>query len=548
MCHPRTRHSRADGVVFMPSTIVSSYQTIITFIRNNPLRIGIAFFVLAIILRLCFTWISLTHLPVTSDEASSVLLAKMIARGALPLLFLGQPYQFPIESYLMSPLVELVPRTPLGARYQQLVFGFIGFLGFLAIARSEFPRGSRWPTLLLLFFPSAYFLVYLSAYAPPQYSVSLTLAWVSIYCAVRANKSNRRLLLIAIAGLCCGLAVSNHLLTITISVGVFLLILFPGSRRLSLQGIAVFIVCCILGALPYILAHLLIPGAYKNLPSSVTFIDGLSRLVNPALTQTLPGAMGVNPILFPDLQGHVKWPASLRTLFALFYLILFVSLTAQRLWRFLIQLSKRQWPRLEIVDLALVGSLLSLWVFASHNTAASSYRYVLPAVWCFPFLIGHAYRSWPGRFCSSIGCIAIVLALFNIGVTLQMMIKWSNADQLERYALSPRIDPLLEMLHEKEITHCYASFWLAYRITYETDEQIICSLPYNQRFPLWPIPYKAEVDNRFARTGCKPWNHIVELPLCNSYSLSCNENGFGKTLEARFTGTFCPKHWAKRAG
>ena len=100
-------------------------------------------FITAIFLRLVFLWISLTNLPVTSDEASSVLLAKMISRGEFPLLFLGQPYQFPIESYLMAPLVEWMPRSPFGARYQMIILGLLAVWGFILIARTAFSKGVR---------------------------------------------------------------------------------------------------------------------------------------------------------------------------------------------------------------------------------------------------------------------------------------------------------------------------------------------------------------------------------------------------------------------
>jgi len=458
--------------------------------------IGLAVIVAAILLRLLFLYTSLVNLPVTSDEASSVLLAKMIARGEFPLLFIGQPYQFPVESYLMAPFVEWMPRTPVGARYQAIILGALAFWGFVLIIRTAFLDRTCWPALLLVCFPSAYFLIYQAAYAPPQYSISLTLAWISILAVLRSRLGSRTGVYLAIAGLACGLALSNHLLTVTISVGVFALILFSGSLGRSFGGLAVFIFCCLLGALPYILALVLIPGAYHNLPNSVSFIDALGRMINPGLSITLPGAMGVNPIVFPDLGGYLNWSSSLGSLFAIFYGILFISLGFQRIKLFAATTLNRRWPRLELVDLALITSLLSLWVFASHLTPSSSYRYLLPAVWCFPFLVGHAFFSFSKTFRSLVGTIAICLALFNIGVALHLIREWSDHEKLTMYSHTADIGELVETLYEEEITHCYASFWLAYRITFETDEDIICSLPYNQRFPLWPIPYKQQVEKQ----------------------------------------------------
>lgn len=464
--------------------------------RSKLTVIGLSLVVAALLIRLIFSWISLANLPVTSDEASSVLLAKMILRGELPLLFVGQPYQFPIESYLMAPFVEWMPRTAFGARYQTLILGLTAFLGFFMIARTAFSTGSRWPALLLICFPSAYFLMYQAAYAPPQYSMSLTLAWVSIFAVLRSRQSARPYLFLMTAGFCCGLAVSNHLLTITISAGVFALVLCSGSVRQSLRGAAVFALCCLVGTLPYILALWLVPGAYGNLPISMEIVDALRRMIAPALTMTLPGAMGVNPFLFPDFGGHINWPASLRSVFAVFYVTLLLALIVQRIKVFSLTISGRRWPRLELVDLALIASLLTIWVFASHRTGPNAYRYMLPAVWCFPFLVGHAFQSFTGWHRTAAGTAAVCLALFNIGVSIQVISEWSDSKQLQNFTGTPAIDELIDTLNERNITHCYASFWLAYRITFETDEKVVCSLPFNERFPLWPIPYKQQVDNQ----------------------------------------------------
>ena len=338
--------------------------------------------------------------------------------------------------------------------------------------------------------------MYQAAYAPPQYSMSLTLAWISIYAVLRSRQSPSRHLLLMIAGFSCGLAISNHLLTVTISAGVFAMVLCSGSVRKSLQGATVFTLACLLGALPYILAVWLVPGAYKNLPASIELVETIGRIVSPALSQTLPGAMGVNPILFPDLDGQINWSSSLRFIFAALYAALILTLVAQRIKTFFARIVNRRWPELELVDLALIASLLTLWVFASHQASLSAYRYVLPAVWCFPFLAGHAFQSFTGWYRTSLGFTITCIALFNIAVSINVILEWSDPEQLERYSLSPGIGELIENLEQNSITHCYASFWLAYRITFETDEDIICSLPFNERFPLWPIPYKQQVDGQ----------------------------------------------------
>ncbi|MGW8195423.1 MAG: discoidin domain-containing protein [Desulforhopalus sp.] len=474
---------------------ISRFSPHFTFANVSSYRlIGLLLLAIALFLRLFFMWTSLIHLPATSDEASLALLAKMIWKGDLPLLFTGQPYQFPIEAYVMAPLIEWLPRNAFGVRYQTFLLGLASVFGFLAIIRAVFPSGARWPAVLLVLFPSAYLLMVTAAYAPPQYSMSLTLAWLSIYAVVGARSGSHRWLLLA--GLCCGLGVSNHLLTLTVSAGVVALVICCGSLGRALRGTVFFSAGFVIGAIPYLLALWLVPGAYENLPGTIKVSHALVRMVDPGITETLAGAMGVKPVLFPDFREHLGGMAGIRKIFALLYIILFCSLVAERGIKFLTDLRNRSWPKLGVVDLALITSMLAIGLFAFHRTAATSYRYLLPAVWCFPFLLGHAYVISKSRLRIMVGCAAAVLAIFNFTVSAKVIAEWRNPGQIEQFSDTHRIDTLLEKLREKDISHCYASFWLAYRITFESDEQIICSLPYNERFPGWPIPYKKQVDQQ----------------------------------------------------
>jgi len=459
-----------------------------------PLAIAITSIALALILRLTFAWISLKHLPATSDEASSVLLAKMIFQGQFPLLFIGQPYQFPFESYLMAPFVEWLPRNAFGARYQTFAFGLLSVLGFLLITRAAFREGARWPTALLILFPSAYQFLVTSAYAPPQYSMAITLSWISIFLVLRFRQTENMFFLF-FTGLICGLAFSNHMLTVTISIGVFAVLLFGGNIHRDLKGTLFFGAGAVLGTTPYFLALWFEPGAYQMLPSVVSLKLALLNLMNSALTETFAGAMGANPTLFPDTENRLTWSHSWQLVFAAGYVLMVGFLCLQRSRVFCKAVLARTWPRLDLVDLALISSILTIGLFVKHFVAHIDFRYLLPAVWCFPFLIGHLYGSCRGRWNTLISIVVIGLTIFNIKASVSVIKRWNKPGLIQQYSGTPPLDSLIKVLEAKNITRCYASFWLAYRITFETDERIICALPYNQRYFYWPIPYKKEVDD-----------------------------------------------------
>lgn len=448
----------------------------------------------ALLLHFLFSWVSLDNLPATSDEAAAVLQAKMIARGDFPLLFIGQPYQFPIESYLMAPVVKWVPRNSFGARYQMLILGLLSMAGFLLIIRNAFPQGGRWPAAVLVLFPSAYFLMLTSAYAPPQYSISLTLCWLGIYLVLKIRQSQDSYILPVLTGLISGLAFSNHLLTVTVSAGVFALILFGGSARHALYGVILFTLGFLIGAVPYLLAIICVPGAYENLPNPVNIFQTLHRLIDLVFIKTFPGAMGFSPPLFPDFATHLEEAGWLQIFFAGGYLIMTGLLLIQRVDNFVRQGAARHWPLLKLVDLGLVTTFLSFILFAYHNVGVGQYRYLLPAVWCFPFLVGYAYISLDNIGRWFVGILTVCLVFINISTSIAMINEWQKPGLIEKVSDTPRLGGLLKVLDEQDIQHCYASFWLAYRITFATDEKIICSLPFNERFPNWPIPYKHEVD------------------------------------------------------
>ncbi len=478
-----------------PHMALSKFTSLLTPSHRAPapMVITITLIALAVVLRLTFAWVSLQNLPATSDEASQVLLAKMIFHGQFPLLFIGQPYLFPLETYSMAPIVEWLPRNAFGARYQTFALGFLSVLGFLLITGAAFTKGTRWPVALLILFPSAYQLLFTSAYAPPQYSMALTLSWISIYLVLRFRQTESMVLLL-FSGLISGLAFSTQMLTATISIGVFAILLFGGNIRRDLQGALYFGAGALLGALPYLLAIWLKPGAYEMLPSTNSLLFALSRLMT-VLMETFAGAMGVNPTLYPDSAERLDWSHNWQIVFIAGYALMVGFLIIQRAWLFCKTVMARTWPTLNLVDLALISSILILASFAYHNVVFTDYRYVLPAVWCFPFLIGHLYGSFRGRWSTLIGIAVIVLTIFNIKTSVSVIKKWKRPGLIQEYSDTPPLDSLMKMLEAKNITRCYATFWLAYRITFESDERIICALPYNERYFYWPIPYKKEVDD-----------------------------------------------------
>ena len=220
----------------------------------------------------------------------------------------------------------------------------------------------------------------------------------------------------------------------------------------------------------------------------------LARLVDPVITETFAGAMGFNVPLFPDFRAHLEESPALRVAFAGPYITVLVLLSGQRLSRFLQFIAARRWPRLELVDLALIVSLLAFSLLAFRLSASTSYRYLLPAVWVFPFLVGHLFAEAKGGWRKLIAGSAVALASFNTAESLELIREWNKLGAAQLFTGTHHIGALLDDLKRHGVRHCYATFWLAYRITFESNGEIVCTPPYNERVLGWPLPYQREVD------------------------------------------------------
>ena len=141
----------------------------------------------------------------------------------------------------------------------------------------------------------------------------------------------------------------------------------------------------------------------------------------------------------------------------------------------------------------IIVSMVSL-LFLTVNTQSqvSDHRYLLPVVWSFPFLLGYLYCVQKLKWLITGYCVFLIVV--NTFTSIDIFKAWSQPEKIQYYADTQDIDQTVTWMENHNIEYCYATFWLAYRFTYETDKKIICAPVYNERFNGWPIPYKKQVD------------------------------------------------------
>lgn len=449
------------------------------------------------------------NVPVTSDEALTVLQAVDIRNGHFPLLMAGQPYMFPVEAYWMAPLEPFLPRTAYGMRVLILLEGFaIAALGLWILRRMGRWR-EVWPGALAVLFPSAYVLTTQTAYSMPYYASPAILALLAAGCFAvadppRGNRggSLRKENAWAFFGaFSLGMAVSNSLAAMGLAVPLAVVALWNAAGRRPWRAVAwrlgalaggVF-----LGLFPHLLSRWFIPHAHEAVSSMYPLGEALPRVWKAAIAKVLPGTFGIQPGLWPDSDNLLEGSAWLPQAFAWGAIAVFAVALALAVARMLREgLRERRWPLAGPFEWSLVVSAASVVLFSLNQRAAScDFRYLLPVAVVSPFLLAGLCQRLQYRILRwGLGAAVAVFSAYNVATALRLAEVWKEPGFALKVVSVPDLGPALEVLRERDIHHAVASHWAAYRIGFEAGGDVVCSQPFNERFPGWPLPYKAEVD------------------------------------------------------
>ncbi len=453
----------------------------------------------ALILRFFVYWEGGRHIPVTTDEAITVLQAKRILEGKPQYLMFAQPYMIPFEAYAMVPLLWL-PRTAHGMR----VLITLESLTLLALMLWMLRRnGGSFRAVsagaLLILFPSAYFIINTFGYSFPHNISAYLLSMLGLagVCLLQSPDLpwKRRIGLLFATGFFCGMAFSNAMLSLTLVVPIALVAVVNGRFRWLVPNALLIGGGAALGLLPFLYTLRRFPGAHAAVSSSRSLADAWKVATSHLFRITLPRTLGVGSPVFPDEAVYALDPGRAVALFGALFLLGLIALLVWRVCVHLRSLWQRECPALGLADAALGVILLNLAAYASSTrSGAHDYRYLFPILLVLPFAFAEAQRRLPRVGRALLVAIASAYALFNVTTMLATLRAWAEPGFAERVVNTPDLEPALAVLRDNGIRHCYAQHWGAYRINFVTDEAILSSQPYNERFPTWTLPYKDEVD------------------------------------------------------
>ncbi|MBU0677916.1 MAG: hypothetical protein KJ626_07335 [Verrucomicrobia bacterium] len=440
--------------------------------------------------------IALQAMGITQDDASFEMKAKrhpMWVKGRYPLLFMAQPYLFPLEAYMYAPFIRFLPRNAIGPRTGAALLGLATVVFSLLILVRWGRLREVWPGVLLVLFPSAYFLSLQVGYALPSYPSFMCLSAMAVWAAQMHRERESGYLPWAVAaGLISGVAFSGTLLAVPILAGVGVMVCLGTNWRKAAFSTPAFAVSALIGMSPYFYAKKIYPGAFAAVSSLVPWNDAFGRLWDPTMKFTLPSALGMQCTVWPDsLEMVGVVPQAWLRVFAVLWIILTVLLTLVCVWRFIGRWAKNKWPSIETADLFAGLSWVCVLLFIVNRRSAShEFRYLLPLAWYLPFGIAFLYAVSRRPVRVVLGWLAVLLAVLNIATAVALNSRWKAED----FKVFTPVGPPVEYMESRGITRCYASYFDAYNIDYVTDEKIICAQPYNERFFGWPLPYKDVVD------------------------------------------------------
>lgn len=508
-------------------------------LSERALFVIIAFGTLLRLILIYFNW------PITnSDEGNMGLVALHIAyQGDHPIFFYGLPYMGPLEGYIAAPLFHLFGASLFTLRLALLPF-YIGFLlSMFYLIRYLYSEKFALATVVLLSLGSSD-VIFLQMKAVGEYpemlmfSALICLLTVSLALSSHRQQQEKwkRIFVYAFLGLVIGLALwVDFLIAPFVAMGGLLLFVFCRRELWHWQGLSL-LVGIIVGAFPLIYYNLTAPidqnslnilldihhgGADLMLKDHFTRLHELAGSILIALPMATGASSHCAVNAFPPFVPLKS--ANLSCLvfqggWGIGYLILWgmaVVIAVYSIWRYRRQLRSdfvqdtpfeerqeviRQCGRLVL----LVSAGITLVLYTISPSAAvysdTSFRYLACLLLAIPALLWVVWRSLSTQRLSTkwytttasllkIALLLLVAMTFLVGTVRTFM------DVPSAQATYQSEQALIQNLLKVGATRIYSEYWTCNRLTFDSQEKIICSVLDDQLRPGFDryLPYRAIV-------------------------------------------------------
>lgn len=389
------------------------------------------------------------------DEAVGGLMAKHQLLGEPNVFYWGQAYGGPFEAWLEAPIVWVFGPSWLGLRVVPIALSAAAAYVVWLVGRRLADRHAALAAAALSWsFPS--FLLWKTIRFHIFYSSSLVLVALIVLQALRVKErpSTQRLFLL---GLLSGLGIWQSFQLVTIAPAVIVWLF--ATRRELLRRAAIILLGGLVGLAPVLGWNMSHHWASRNIGQPGYVISYPAR-VWQFFTTILPMALDLRTPI--SREWFLSKPSGI---------VLYVAV--------LVGVAFFGWSRRRSDVSVLIAIALGFpFVYAiSPITSVSDtpvYAVVLMPVLAL-LLCGWIKSSLQGVLTTAVALIVMVASLANLHAA------WARPHggefaPLEDHAPLPRdFGPLIRELDDLHIRRLYASYWIAYRIDFETDERIVAA-------------------------------------------------------------------------
>ena len=394
-----------------------------------------------------------------SDEAVAGLIVRNLIQGEPTTFFWGQPYGGTPGTIVHAPFVAVLGTTPIALKLGAMLVDAAATLLLFAVGRRV--AGHRAGVVAALMFwvwPAAY--VWWSTKERFLYWPGLALGLVVLLTALRIDEEPDRRRDWILLGLATGVGwwATPQILFFSVPAAIWL-----ATRHLARwRGLLLAGVATVVGALPWLVYNLRHDWASLDFPPQPfdeSYADHLVGLVRKAI----PVGLGLR-VPYTQLWLGGRWIAVLYVL-----AVAAVAVVAVR------QLRRRDRP------FALIAGALLLFPFiyavSPYTWFTADGRYVLFLIAMATIPLAMAVAGRP------VVASAVVAGMFVLTCFGLRAMNGHTDPFAPDVPVPQRIGMLVAVLEREDMDRVFTDYWVAYRLTYETDEQIIAAPVTGDRRP-----------------------------------------------------------------
>lgn len=441
-------------------------------------------FILAIgiLLRAIFLVTSLEYLEIGSDEAVLGLMAKHVWLGEFPLMTWAQSHGGTLETYLNAPLYLLFGLRPIMVRLLPLLFSITYLILCYLLVNQVFGRNPALISMSITAIPPVYLCI-LASLGVSMNGPALIGVISGMYITHKIIAGNKNLGLCLLLGFIWGITFWVHQIVIfgIVTGGFFL---FLNDIKLFFKKYFWAIISgFIIGSLPLWLYN--IKNDFDTF--RVAGVADIATTINnlkTAVTFTLPTAWGLKLPTYIDNPYFIDIPKTFFWLLAGIYTgLLIISI--------FLKPEKRQ--RFGKLSLWFLFFIILFITSRNRRTNWWSTRYLIHTYTALIPLIGLGLSWIYNKQKLVFTLILSTILAVNLYGNIKLLSYWKDPLFPGEHIDLPGNKDLIKFLKKEGIKYGYMHYWLSYPVVFNTDEGIILSPAYDERFGKYKQPYLEKV-------------------------------------------------------